>query len=196
LLLDALNLGGHNLLEAQLAALICQRFASIDQVRFTNSGTEANLMALAAARLYTGRTKIIVFKGGYHGGVLTFATGNHPVNVPHDFFLADYNQLSSVQALFDAHPDKIAAVLVEPMQGAGGCIAGQPAFLAGLRALCSAHGAVLIFDEVMTSRLAAGGAQEKWGITADLTTLGKYLGGGLSFGAFGGRADIMAQFDQ
>jgi len=197
---DGINLSGHNLLEAQLAALICQRFASINQIRFTNSGTEANLMALAAAKLHAGckntaRTKIIVFKGGYHGGVLTFAAGNHPVNVPHDFLLADYNQLSSVQKLFDEHPDKIAAVLVEPMQGASGCIVGQPEFLVGLRALCSAHGVVLIFDEVMTSRLAAGGAQETLGITADLTTLGKYLGGGLSFGAFGGRADIMAQFD-
>jgi len=194
--LDAgINLSGHNRLEAQLAALLCQRFASMAQIRFTNSGTEANLLALAAAKLHTRRKKIIVFRGGYHGGVLTFAPENHPVNVPHEFLLADYNQLSSAQALFDAHPDEVAAVLVEPMQGAGGCIVGQPDFLAGLRTLTQAHGAVLIFDEVMTSRLSAGGMQTLLGIRPDLTTLGKYMGGGLSFGAFGGREDIMAQFD-
>jgi len=190
-----ISLGGHNLLEAKLAALICQRFGGMAQLRFTNSGTEANLMALAAAKLHTARTKIIVFKGGYHGGVLTFAAGKHPVNVPHEFLLADYNQLSSVQALFDAHPGQIAAILVEPMQGAGGCIVGQPDFLAGLRTLTRLHGAVLIFDEVMTSRLSSGGLQHTLGIQADLTTLGKYMGGGLPFGAFGGRQDIMAQFD-
>jgi len=192
---NGMMLGGHNLLEAQLAALICRRFAGIEQVRFTNSGTEANLMALAAAKLHTQRTKIIVFKGGYHGAVLTFASGNHPVNVPHEFLLADYNRLASVQNLFDEYPGQIAAILVEPMQGAGGCIIGQPDFLNGLRTLASAHGTLLIFDEVMTSRLSAGGMQEISGITADLTTLGKYMGGGLPFGAFGGRADIMAQFD-
>lgn len=190
-----INLSGHNLLESDLAKLICDRFPSLDVVRFTNSGTEANLMAISAAKVHTRRSKIMVFNGGYHGGVLTFAKGANPVNVPHDYLIADYNDLSSVQTLFQAHPDGVAAVVVEPMQGAGGCIAGQTAFLAGLRELTTRHGALLIFDEVMTSRLAPGGLQEKLGIHADLTTLGKYIGGGMSFGAFGGRESIMKQFD-
>lgn len=190
-----INLSGHNLLEPKLARLICDRFPSIDVVRFTNSGTEANLMAIAAARIHTGRSKIIAFNGGYHGGVLTFAKGNNPVNVPHEFLLADYNDLDSVRSSFEAHGDDVAAVIAEPMQGASGCIVGQRDFLAGLRELATRYGALLIFDEVMTSRLAPGGLQETIGIHADLTTLGKYIGGGMSFGAFGGRAAVMAQFD-
>lgn len=190
-----INLSGHNLLESKLARLVCDRFPSLDAVRFTNSGTEANLMAIAASKIHTGRSKIVVFKGGYHGGVLTFAKGDNPVNVPHDYLLAEYNDLQSVHALFAAHPDGIAAVIVEPMQGASGCIVGQREFLAGLREVTAESGAVLIFDEVMTSRLAPGGLQEALGIHADLTTLGKYIGGGMSFGAFGGCASIMAQFD-
>jgi len=194
--LDAgINLTGHNLLESELARLICDRFPAVDAVRFTNSGTEANLMAIAAARVHTGRDKVIVFGGGYHGGVLTFAKGHSPVNVPHDLFIANYNDLASVQELFESHPDEVAAVVVEPMQGAAGCICGEREFLAGLRKLASKYGALLIFDEVMTSRLAPGGLQEVLGIKPDLTTLGKYLGGGMSFGAFGGQAPIMDQFD-
>lgn len=194
--LDAgINLSGHNLLESELALLICDRFAAIDVVRFTNSGTEANLMAISAARVHTGRDKVIVFEGGYHGAVLTFAKGNSPVNVPLDLLVASYNDLASVQDLFESHPDAVAAVVVEPMQGAAGCICGEREFLAGLRELASKYGALLIFDEVMTSRLAPGGLQERLGIEPDLTTLGKYIGGGMSFGAFGGRAAVMDQFD-
>jgi glutamate-1-semialdehyde 2,1-aminomutase len=194
--LDAgINLSGHNLLESELARLICDRFPAVDAVRFTNSGTEANLMAISAARVHTRRDKVIVFAGGYHGGVLTFANGNSPVNVPHDLLIANYNDLASVQELFESHPDEVAAVVVEPMQGAAGCICGERDFLARLRALASKYGALLIFDEVMTSRLAPGGLQEALGIEPDLTTLGKYIGGGMSFGAFGGRASIMDQFD-
>ncbi len=192
---DGINLSGHNLLEARLAELVCARFASIERVRFTNSGTEANLMALAAATAFTGRRKVLVFRGGYHGGVLTFAHGNAPVNVPHDWLIGTYNDAAGAAQLFDAHGPEIAAVLVEPMQGAGGCIPGDPAFLQLLRERASAAGALLVFDEVMTSRLAPGGRQAQLGIAPDLTTLGKYIGGGMSFGAFGGRADVMAQFD-
>ncbi|KVG23689.1 aspartate aminotransferase family protein [Burkholderia ubonensis] len=192
---SGINLSGHNLLESKLARLICDRFPTVDVVRFTNSGTEANLMAISAAKLHTGRSKIILFKGGYHGGVLTFAKGNNPVNVPHEFLLADYNDLASVRALFEAHPGDVAAVVAEPMQGASGCIVGQRDFLAGLRELTSEYGSLLIFDEVMTSRLSPGGLQEQLGIHADLTTLGKYIGGGMSFGAFGGREFVMGQFD-
>jgi len=194
--LDAgINLSGHNLLESELARLICDRFPAVDAVRFTNSGTEANLMAIAAARVHTRRDKVVVFAGGYHGGVLTFANGHSPVNVPHDLLIAHYNDLASAQRLFESHPDEVAAVVVEPMQGAAGCICGESEFLAGLRALASKYGALLIFDEVMTSRLAPGGLQEAIGIEPDLTTLGKYIGGGMSFGAFGGRAPVMDQFD-
>lgn len=189
------NLTGHNLLEARLARLVTERFPSVQRVRFTNSGTEANLLALAAACRHTGRSKVIVFKGGYHGGVLTFLAGPAPINVPHDFLYGTYNDLDHATALVRAHADDLAAIVVEALQGAGGCIVGQPAFLHGLRALADEAGALLIFDEVMTSRLAPGGMQSVLGLQADLTTLGKYIGGGMSFGAFGGRADVMALFD-
>jgi glutamate-1-semialdehyde 2,1-aminomutase len=190
-----LNLSGHNLLEARLARLVTERFPTIEQVRFTNSGTEANLMAIAAAKHHTGRRKVLVFRGAYHGGVLSFADGPSPVNVPHEFVLARYNDLDDAAALARQHAHDLAAILVEPMQGAAGCIVGRPAFLHGLRTLADQTGALLIFDEVMTSRLAPGGRQQALRIRPDLTTLGKYIGGGLSFGAFGGRRDVMALFD-
>jgi glutamate-1-semialdehyde 2,1-aminomutase len=189
------NLSGHNRLEAELAQVICDRFPSIDLVRFTNSGTEANLMALALAKAHTGRQRILVFTGAYHGGVLSFPPGGSRVNVPHDFVVAPYNDTERVKALIAETGDSLAAILVEPMLGAGGCIPGDPEFLAMLRQDSARCGALLIFDEVMTSRLSPGGRQALLGITPDLTTLGKYIGGGMSFGAFGGRADIMDLFD-
>jgi glutamate-1-semialdehyde 2,1-aminomutase len=192
---DGINLSGHNRLEAELAAIVCQRFPSIERVRFTNSGTEANLLALAAALAHTGRRKILVFEGAYHGGLLTFATGASPVNVPHEFVLGRYNDPAATRALIDQHGDTLAAILVEPMLGAGGCIPGEPAFLAALREAATRHGIVLIFDEVMTSRLSPGGRQRELAILPDMTTLGKYIGGGSSFGAFGGKAAIMRRFD-
>ncbi|RDU98710.1 aspartate aminotransferase family protein [Trinickia dinghuensis] len=192
---DGINLSGHNLLEARLAQALCERFPSIESVRFTNSGTEANLMMLAAAKAFTGRQKVIVFIGGYHGGVLTFARGPSSVNVPHEFLYAEYNDLDSVRRLFDEHRGEVAAVLVEPMQGASGCIVAEASFLAGLRELTSAHDTLLLFDEVMTSRLAPAAYQSVLGIAPDMTSVGKYIGGGMSFGAFGGRKDIMSLFD-
>jgi glutamate-1-semialdehyde 2,1-aminomutase len=189
------DLSGHTVAEAELARVICDRFPSIALVRFTNSGTEANLMALAAATAFTGRRRILVFQGGYHGAVLSFVRGRSAINVPHDFIVSTYNDVAETQRLIETHADELAAILVEPMLGSGGCIPGDQRFLEALRHASSASGAVLIFDEVMTSRLSAGGPQQALGITADLTTLGKYLGGGLSFGAFGGRQDIMGQFD-
>jgi glutamate-1-semialdehyde 2,1-aminomutase len=192
---SGIDLSGHNLVEAELARVICDRFLSIDLIRFTNSGTEANLMALAAATAFTGRRKILVFRGGYHGGVLTFVREASPVNVPHEFLLSTYNDIDETLRLIDAHAGEIAAILVEPMLGSAGCIPGTPEFLRALRRGASDCGALLIFDEVMTSRLSPGGLQETLGIEPDLTTLGKYLGGGLSFGAFGGRQDVMEQFD-
>ena len=190
-----LNLGAHNLYEPQLAKLICDRFPSIDRLRFTNSGTEANLLAISAAKAFTGRKRVLVFDGGYHGGGLTFVHGASPANVPHDFILCDYNDTDAAVAAIEAHSAELAAVLVEPMQGSGGCIPGDPEFLAALRRATEAAGVLLIFDEVMTSRTSVSGQQGMLELTPDMTTLGKYLGGGMSFGAFGGRMEIMAQFD-
>ena len=194
-LADGLNLTGHNLLESQLAAAVCKRFPSIDLVRFTNSGTEANLMAIGLAKAFTRRPKVLVFRGGYHGGVLSFFYPGSPLNAPHDYLLGEYNDVLGARKLFDAHGQDIAAVVVEPMLGSGGCIAGSSEFLSMLRDETKRTGSVLIFDEVMTSRLTPGGLQEKLGLHADLTTLGKYIGGGGSIGAFGGRAEIMSLFD-
>ncbi len=190
-----INLSAHNLLEAKLARAVCDRFPSIDLVRFTNSGTEANLMALATATVVTGRRKILVFDGGYHGGVLYFGGGGSPVNAPHQFVVGRYNDVADAQEQIETHGRELAAILVEPMLGSGGCIPGDRGFLQALREGATRCGALLIFDEVMTSRLSPGGLQEALGIIPDLTTLGKYIGGGMSFGAFGGRADLMSRYD-
>lgn len=194
-LAEGLNFGAHNPIEARFAAAVCARFPSIELVRFTNSGTEANLMAVSAARAITGRPKILVFNGGYHGGVFYFRGHGSALNAPFEFLYGRYNDLAAVEALVQPHRADLAAILIEPMQGTTGCIAAERSFLAGLRALASELGALLIFDEVMTSRLAPGGLQEVHGILPDLTTLGKYVGGGMSFGAFGGRTDLMERFD-
>ncbi|BEP42862.1 aspartate aminotransferase family protein [Variovorax sp. V15] len=192
---SGINLTGHNLLEGRLARLICERFPQIEQLRFTNSGTEANLMALTAALHFTGRRKLVVFSGGYHGGVLGFGAKPLPTTVPFDFLVLPYNDERTAREQIDRLGPEIAAVLLEPMQGAGGCIPGRLEFLQALRESATRVGALLIFDEVMTSRLAPHGLANKLGIRSDLTTLGKYIGGGMSFGAFGGRADVMALFD-
>ena len=181
--------------EAALAALLVERLPSIDRVRFTNSGSEADLMAVLTARHVTGRPRVVVFDGAYHGGPMTFLPGSEPVRVPFEFAALPFNDPEAVAAEFAAHGDRIAAVLVEPMMGAAGCIPALPGFLATLREVTTAYGALLIFDEVMTSRFSVGGAQALVGVLPDLTTLGKYVAGGLSFGAFGGREEVMAAFD-
>ncbi len=193
---NGINLGGHGPLEARLGDLVCSRFPSIERVRFANSGTEANLLAIALAKAFTKREKIIVFDGAYHGSLLTFGGGGgSPVNVPHQFVIAPFNGIEETQKLIRQQGDDLAAVLVEPMQGSAGCIPGDPEFLAMLRSKTTATGSLLIFDEVMTSRLSPGGRQQQLDIRPDLTTLGKYIGGGMSFGAFGGRSEIMDLFD-
>jgi glutamate-1-semialdehyde 2,1-aminomutase len=189
------NMGAQGPAEARFAAAICARFPSIDLVRFTNSGTEANLMAVAAARAVTGRAKVLVFSGGYHGGVFYFRGKGSVVNAPYEFVVADYNDIPGTRALVAPHRENLAAILIEPMLGGSGCIPATREFLADLRALASETGAILIFDEVMTSRLAPGGLQEAHGILPDMTTLGKYVGGGMSFGAFGGKTALMEWFD-
>jgi glutamate-1-semialdehyde 2,1-aminomutase len=190
-LADGIVLGAPNRYELTLAEAVCARFPSIDLVRFCNSGTEANVMAISLARAVSGRSKVLVFDGGYHGGVLYFQHGGSPLNYPGEFVVAGYNDVSAAELV----DDDTAAVLVEPLQGSGGVIPGDRAFLHALRDATRAHDALLIFDEVMTSRLAWGGLQEALGITPDVTTLGKYIGGGLASGAFGGRRDLMERFD-
>ena len=195
-LADGVSFGAPNLYESRLAEAVCERFPSVELVRFCNSGTEANLLALSLARVATGKPAVMVFEGGYHGGVFFFETAaGSPINAPFPFVVARYNDASGATRLIAEHAHELAAVVVEPVQGSGGVIPGAPAFLRALRAATTAGDVLLVFDEVMTSRLSAGGMQQVLGIVPDLTTFGKYLGGGLAFGAFGGRADLMQRFD-
>ena len=190
-----LNLASVGEREGQLARLLCSRFPSLERVRFTNSGTEADMMALGAAHAFTGKATVLGFRGGYHGGLMTFVGGGSLVNAPIPVTLVDYNDAEAVIAALRTDKDKIGAVILEPMMGSGGCIPATKEFLTALRQTTREVGSVLIFDEVMTSRHSAGGLQSRLGITPDMTTFGKYIAGGMSFGAFGGRADIMDLFD-
>lgn len=190
-----LSLGAHNTYEVSLARAVVDRFPALELVRFTNSGTEANLMAVALARVVTERPAIAVARGGYHGGLLYFGGGGSPVNAPYDVVLLDYNDVEISRKALLENADRVAAVLIEPVLGSAGCIPADAEYLAMLRDSADEIGALLIHDEVMTSRLGPHGASELYGVRPDLITLGKYLGGGVSFGAFGGRADLMARFD-
>ncbi|MBC1191811.1 MAG: glutamate-1-semialdehyde-2,1-aminomutase [Microcystis sp. M_OC_Ca_00000000_S217Cul] len=190
-----------------LAEMVIDAVPSIEMVRFVNSGTEACMSVLRLMRAFTGRDKIIKFEGCYHGhadmflvkagsGVATLGLPDSP-GVPktttNNTLTAPYNDLEAVKALFVENPDSIAGVILEPVVGNAGFIVPDAGFLEGLRELTKEYGSLLMFDEVMTGfRIAYGGAQEKFGITPDLTTLGKVIGGGLPVGAYGGRADIMA----
>ncbi len=194
-LADGVLMGAPGELEAKLAAELCRRFPSFEQMRLCNSGTEANLLALSAARAVSGRDAIMVFEGAYHGAVFVFGPGGSPLNAPFPFVMGRYNDAEGAEKLIDEHAGELAAVIVEPMQGAGGCIPGEPEFLQALRDATARHGIILVFDEVMTSRTGGGGLQTELGIVPDMTTLGKYVGGGLPSGAFGGRAEIMQHFD-
>lgn len=190
---ELISVGGIHPYEATLAHLMCDRFG-LERVRFTNSGTEANLMAITTARHATGRSKIMVFHGGYHGGVLYFASGAAPWNAPYEFVLARYNDLARTVMLIEEHGADLAAVLVEPMLGSGGCITADASFLQGVFAAARAAGAVCIADEVMTSRHGRAGLVAELGAQSDITTFGKYIGGGFSFGAFGGTAELLGLF--
>ncbi len=181
--------------ERELAGLLCERFPSIEQLRFCNSGTESNIMALSTARVTTGRSKFLAFNGAYHGGVVVFPPGGSALNIPFDFVLADYNDTEGTAELIRQHGDELAAVIVEPILGAGGNIPGSKDFLEMLRRLTNEVGALLIFDEVKTARIGKAGVQGLLGIDPDLTTLGKFIGGGLPTGAFGGKAEIMEHFN-
>ena len=201
------SFGAPCVLENELAQLVIDAVPSVEMVRFVNSGTEACMAVLRLMRAFTGREKVIKFEGCYHGhadmflvkagsGVATLGLPDSP-GVPRAVtagtLTAPYNCLESVKALFAEHPGEIAGVILEPVVGNAGFITPEPGFLEGLRELTREHGALLVFDEVMTGfRISYGGAQAKFGITPDLTTLGKVIGGGLPVGAYGGRADIMA----
>jgi glutamate-1-semialdehyde 2,1-aminomutase len=192
--------------EIILAEMVCKLIPSIEMLRLTTSGTEATMSAIRLARAYTQRSHIIKFAGNYHGhadaflveagsGALAFGTPTSP-GVPADVasqtLSAEYNNLSHVEQIIASMPDKIAAIIVEPVAGNMNCIPPVPGFLEGLRRLCDENGIVLIFDEVMTGfRVALGGAQAHYHIKPDMTTLGKIIGGGMPIGAFGGRRDIM-----
>jgi len=181
--------------ERELAALLCKRFPSMEKIRFCNSGTEANLMALTTARVVTGRNKMLVFDGAYHGGVIKFPNGNSVHNVPFDFVVAEYNDTEGTAELIRQLGDELAAVIVEPILGAGGNIPGSKEFLGMLRQMTQEIGALLIFDEVKTARLGPTGIQGMVGIEPDLTSLGKFIGGGLPTGAFGGKTEYMAHYN-
>lgn len=194
-LTGGINLGAPTRHERLLAEEVQRRFPAMELLRFCNSGTEANLLALATARAFTGKQAVLIFDGAYHGSILYFAHGGSPLNMKFDWIASEFNDLERARADIAAHAARLAAVIVEPMQGGAGALPADPAFLQGLRAACDEHEVLLVLDEVMTSRLDFGGAQRKFAVKPDLMTLGKYVGGGLSFGAFGGRADIMARFD-
>jgi glutamate-1-semialdehyde 2,1-aminomutase len=190
-----INLGAPTEGEVKLSAAIRKRFPAMELLRFCNSGTEANLLALATARAATGRSHVLVFNGAYHGSLFYFSHGASPLNMPIPVEFSTFNDAQAAGRDIARHADKLAAVIVEPMQGGAGALPGTPEFLATLREETARHGICLVFDEVMTSRLHPKGLQGKRGIRPDLVTLGKYLGGGLTFGAFGGAAHIMERFD-
>lgn len=199
--------GAPSRLEVEMAEALTERVPSVERVRMVNSGTEATMAAVRLARGATGRPMFVKFEGCYHGhgdGFLIRAgSGAATLGVPdspgvtegtaRDTLLAPFNDLDAVERLFHAHKGLIAAVIVEPVAGNMGVVAPRPGFLEGLCALCASDGALLIADEVMTGfRIARGGAQERYGVRADLTTMGKVIGGGLPVGAYGGRSDLMA----
>jgi len=203
---DGLSFGAPTEREVEMAETLCRLLPSLELVRLVSSGTEATMSALRLARGYTGRPKIVKFEGCYHGhgdsllvkagsGALTFgqpSSAGVPPAIAGETLVLSYNDLDQVESAFRAHPDEIAGIIVEPVAGNMNLIAPAPGFLAGLRGLCDRHGAVLIFDEVMTGfRVHLRGAQGLYGVTPDLTTLGKVIGGGMPVGAFGGRRAIM-----
>ena len=204
---NSLSFGAPTGLELEMAALINKLVPSMEQVRLNSSGTEATMSAIRVARGFTGRDTIVKFEGCYHGhsdgllvkagsGLLTFGepdSGGVPASVAAHTLTLEYNNTQQLQDLFDKRGDEIACVIIEPVVGNMNLIVPHIEFLQTLRALCTKHGAILIFDEVMTGfRVHLGGAQALYGITPDMTTLGKVIGGGLPVGAFGGRKDIMS----
>jgi len=199
--------GGHNPIEVDWAQLICERVPSIERVRFANSGTEANMHMLKVARAFTGRDLVLKLDGAYHGtydafefaatqdGRLAPSTGGVPANLSENIVLGAWGDTDGVAALIRENADRLAAVILTPFRSAGGFAHPPEGFLETLRAVTADEGVLLLFDEVISLRLAMGGAQDRYGVVPDMTALGKLIGGGLPVGAFGGRADIMAVTD-
>ena len=200
------SFGASHSAEGDLAELVMRCFPSVERLRFTSSGTEACMSAIRLARGFTGRKFVVKFEGCYHGhsdsmlvkagsGVATLGipgSAGVPEETAQHTLALPFNDLTAVQAVFDAYPEQIACIIVEPVVGNAGTIPPATGYLQGLRKLATEHGALLVLDEVMTGfRLSLGGAQQIYGIKPDLTTLGKIIGGGLPCGAFGGRADVM-----
>ncbi|NOX28153.1 MAG: glutamate-1-semialdehyde 2,1-aminomutase [Gammaproteobacteria bacterium] len=205
---NGLGFGAPTAIETTVAEKVCEMVPSVEQVRMVSSGTEATMSAIRLARGYTGRDKLIKFEGCYHGhsdsllvkagsGALTLGVPTSPgvpASLAEHTITLDYNNIDQVKQTLEAVGKDVACIIVEPVAGNMNCILPLPGFLEGLRELCTEHGVVLIFDEVMTGfRVARGGAQEYYGVTPDLTTLGKVIGGGLPVGAFGGKKEIMQQ---
>lgn len=205
-----------NTVEVDFATLLCERVPSFDLVRFTNSGTEATMLALRVARACTGRSKVAFIEGGYHGSHdfaqvsttpdLALAGPGHepvavsdsagvPTTVLDHAVILPFNDVEAAERLLTRHRHELAAVIVEPIIGSGGCIPAEPGYLEALRDLTTSFGMLLVFDEVISFRAGPGGAQERYGVTPDLTTLGKLLGGGLPVAAFGGRGEFMEVLD-
>lgn len=205
-----------NELEVRLARIIKDRLPSMERLRFTSSGSEAVMFALRVARAFTGRKKIAKFEGGFHGAydLAQVSVGpsldeaghpQSPIGIPEsagipaewiaDSVILPFNDVDSVERILDRHAGSIAALIVEPIPGAGGVIAPLPGFLQALRTLCDQRGIILIFDEIISLRVSLGGAQELYGVRPDMTTLGKIISGGMPMAAFGGRADLMALLD-
>ncbi len=202
--------------QTRLAEIICERVASVDMVRFTNSGTEATMNAVRAARAYTGRDLVVKMEGGYHGTYDDFEVSVHPSlaeageidtptptidargvpkNTVDNILVTPFNNIPAIERLIAERGHEIAAVIVEPLMGSAGMIPADREFLLALRQLSNVHGIQLIFDEVMTFRLEAGGIQQHYGVRPDLTSFAKIIGGGFPVGAFGGRAEVMSMFD-
>lgn len=205
-LVDSPSFGAPTYREVEMAELICSLVPSVEKVRMVNSGTEATMSAVRAARGFTGRDKFIKMEGCYHGhgdsfliaagsGALTFGNPDSPgvtAGTAKDTLIAPFNDLDYVERLLEENKNQVAALILEPVVGNMGCVIPEPGYLQGLRALCTKHQVVLIFDEVMTGfRLSLGGAQQLYGVTPDMTTMGKIIGGGLPVGAYGGRKEIM-----
>ncbi|MBL1293786.1 MAG: glutamate-1-semialdehyde 2,1-aminomutase [Thiotrichales bacterium] len=205
---NGLGFGAPTAIETTVAEKVCEMVPSVEQIRMVSSGTEATMSAIRLARGYTGRDKLIKFEGCYHGhsdsllvkagsGALTLGVPTSPgvpASLAEHTITLDYNNIDQVKQTLEAVGKDVACIIVEPVAGNMNCILPLPGFLEGLRELCTEYGVVLIFDEVMTGfRVARGGAQEYYGVTPDLTTLGKVIGGGLPVGAFGGKKEIMQQ---
>jgi glutamate-1-semialdehyde 2,1-aminomutase len=203
-----LSFGAPTAAEVTLAELIVEKYPSIEMLRCVSSGTEATMSALRVARGFTGRDLIVKFDGGYHGhsdcllvkagsGAATFGSPDSagvPKGIAENTIVLPYNDLAAIERCFETHAGRVAAIIVEPVAGNMGCVPPEPGFLAGMIELCRKHGALSIFDEVMTGcRLAAGGAQQLYSLKPDLTCLGKIVGGGMPLAVYGGRRDVMSR---